>query len=443
MVRSNARDPDSLLVRAIGPWSLGANAVNLTIGVGIFALPALVATRLGQNAWLAYVVCSAALALVVLCLAEAGTRIGRSGGVYAYIETAFGPLAGFVASVVYWGGFCIPGDAAVANILIGAFGQIWTPAAAPILRMLLLLFLFAAIAALNILGVRNGARTVVVLTVAKLLPLVGLIALGLFAPRAPATPVPWPTVSTLAQASLLLFFAFPGPEGALTPSGEIERPARTIPRAIFGAVVVIFAIYLGVQYVSQWVLGTSLAAQGDAPLAAVAGALWGPNGKILLLGAATLSGVALITGDVLANSRLLFASAEDRLLPRLLTRVHPRFRTPYVAIIAYAAMGFLLSITGGFAALATLASAAILLVYLAAPLALLKLRRDRVSQCGTPFIVPGGPIVPLLATAVVFALLSQTPFDQLAGIAALISVAVLLYLGRALLRRSVAAAAVS
>ena len=104
---------DDRLTRAIGPWSLGANAVNLSVGAGIFALPAAVAGILGPAAILAYLVCGLAIALVLTCFAELGTRVTRSGGAVAYIEDSFGPMAGFVAWVVFTLGFCAAADAAV------------------------------------------------------------------------------------------------------------------------------------------------------------------------------------------------------------------------------------------------------------------------------------------------------------------------------------------
>ena len=87
-------DPEQELVRAIGPWTLGANAVNLTVGAGIFALPAVVAAILGPTALLAYLVCGVLVLLVMACFAEVGSQVTRSGGAVAYIDEAFGPMAG-------------------------------------------------------------------------------------------------------------------------------------------------------------------------------------------------------------------------------------------------------------------------------------------------------------------------------------------------------------
>src|SRR5437868_8746547 len=104
--RRNERElaPDSALIRALGVWGLAAAIVNITVGGGIFRLPAAVAGSLGAAAPVAYVICSVAMGLIVLCFAEAGSRVSMTGGLYAYVEVAFGPFIGFLLGVVLWAG---------------------------------------------------------------------------------------------------------------------------------------------------------------------------------------------------------------------------------------------------------------------------------------------------------------------------------------------------
>ena len=114
----DGRDSDEGLVRAIGPRALGLSIINLTVGGGIFVLPGLIAAQLGPAAILAYLACSVAVALVFLCFAEVGSRITRSGGAYAYIEDAFGPFAGYIASVLIWFGWSVLSDAAITVAMV-------------------------------------------------------------------------------------------------------------------------------------------------------------------------------------------------------------------------------------------------------------------------------------------------------------------------------------
>src|SRR5256885_16369952 len=104
--RRNERElaPDSALIRALGVWGLAAAIVNITVGGGICRLPASVAGSLGAAAPVAYIVCSVAMGLIVLCFAEAGSRVALTGGPYAYVEVAFGPFVGFLSGVLLWAG---------------------------------------------------------------------------------------------------------------------------------------------------------------------------------------------------------------------------------------------------------------------------------------------------------------------------------------------------
>ena len=117
MINSD-RNEDEGLLRIIGTQTLGLNIVNMVVGGGIFVLPGVIAMQLGSAAILAYLVCSVAVALVFLCFAEVGSRITRSGGAYAYIEEAFGPFAGFIASTLLWLGWAILSDAAITVAMV-------------------------------------------------------------------------------------------------------------------------------------------------------------------------------------------------------------------------------------------------------------------------------------------------------------------------------------
>lgn len=146
---------DEQIERVIGPWGLGANAVNTAVGGGIFAMPGLVAALLGPAAIIAYLLCAVAVVLVLTCFAEIGTVVRRSGGPVAYIEEAFGPLAGFLAWIVYAVGFVAVASAAIANVLVDALAVAMPSLASGIGRTLALLVLFGCLAAINIVGVKQ------------------------------------------------------------------------------------------------------------------------------------------------------------------------------------------------------------------------------------------------------------------------------------------------
>ena len=171
---------DEKLKRVIGPWGLGAAAVNIAVGAGIFVVPAFVAAILGPAAIVAYFVCGIAVALVLTCYIEIGSFVHRSGGGVAYVEEAFGPLMGFLAWVMYSVGYEVIACAALAVALIGSLA-VWAPAldygAA---RVLTLFVVFGGLAAVNIIGVRQGLRVAVASTIAKLVPLLLAVVAGIF-----------------------------------------------------------------------------------------------------------------------------------------------------------------------------------------------------------------------------------------------------------------------
>src|SRR4029077_9039564 len=148
------------LVRAIGARQLTASIVNSTIGAGIFVLPAVAAAGLGAAAPIAYIFCAALMALIVCGVAAAGSRLSLTGGIYAYVEVAFGPYVGFLAGTLYFlmATFAV---ASVSSALGGSAGAVWSVVGSPAGRAILISALFAALAAINVRGVRPGIRLVV------------------------------------------------------------------------------------------------------------------------------------------------------------------------------------------------------------------------------------------------------------------------------------------
>lgn len=425
------REPEQGLVRAIGPLALGVNVVNCTIGAGIFALPAIVAAALGPAAVIAYLACGALIMLVLLCYVELGTRITRSGGTVAYIEEAFGPFAGFLAWALYGIGFNAAAVAAIVHVMFDALAT-FVPALAAggLARPVAIVAFFAGLAALNIRGVRAGTGLSFVTTTAKLVPLLLLIVVGVFAIRGTNLAITeWPPLSAFGSATLVLFFAFSSAEAALTPSGEIRNPARTIPRGIIGGASVVVLLYLAVHVVAQGVLGAELTQGGTAPLAAVAGRLMGAAGMGLIVAATAVSVFGNLAVDMICTPRAFFAVGEGGVLPRAMARVHPTYRTPWIAILVYVTIVIGLALSGGFRALAVLASMSLLLVYLAICLGALRIRYSRAPLPGA-FRVPGGPAVPLVASVVVVWLLAQSTIREVVTMAVFVGAATLFYLIR-------------
>jgi basic amino acid/polyamine antiporter, APA family len=426
----DAQSADAGLVRAIGTPRLTANIVNTTIGASIFALPAGIAAQLGSAAPLAFVICAAVMTLLVTCIALAGSRVSLTGGMYAYAEVAFGRYVGFIAGLLYY--MCaILAIAAVVNVFVDNFVAVVPFLGGRAGRIALAFTIFAGLAITNIRGVRAGANAVALITIAKLIPLLVFVAVGLFFIQ-PAT-LAWPGMPTgkaLGDAVLLLMFAFVGVETALMPSGEVVNPARTVPRAIYTALAITTLLYMFIQAVAQGTLGAALAGATGAPLADAAATFLGNTGRLLLLGGAALSSFGFIASDILSSPRILFALGRDGILPETFARVHPRYRTPHIAIAAYAIVGFLFSLTSGFEALAVMSNVALLLLYLICIAAAWELMRRDVRAEGEPFTFPGERIVIALALVVVVWVLAHATAREFMVTAAVCLAGSVLYLVR-------------
>ncbi|MBM3908486.1 MAG: APC family permease [Gemmatimonadetes bacterium] len=429
---SSAADADRGLTRAIGVIGLAAAIFNTTVGGGIFRLPGAVTELMGASAPWVYVICAVAIGLVVLCFAEAGSRVTMTGGPYAYVELVFGPYAGFMAGVLLWL-LATTALASVSSAYAGFIGTLVPALGAPVPRALVLAVTFAFLAGVNVRGVQQGARLITLVSVAKLLPLLVLVAVGAVA-VAPSHLVAEsvPAAGTFARTAAVLFFAFMGIEAALVPSGEVKDPSRTVPRAIAIAMIGVTVLYLSVQFVAQGVLGVeALAAAKAAPLAAVAERLMGEPGRLLLLVGATISTFGYMSGMTLAMPRALFAFARDGFLPRQLAAVHPSFHTPWLAIVVQSTVCCVLAVAHEFEALAVLANLSALLLYAICAVAAWELRRRGVQNEGAvPFNLPLGPTVHIFTCLVIAWMLTGITMEEWRAVGVVLVIATVLFFFR-------------
>ena len=412
---------DSRLIRAVGTWALAASIVNVTIGGGIFRLPGGVYKTLGQASPLAYLVCAAVIGLIVVCFAEAGSRISQTGGLYAYIETAFGPLVGFVSGVLLWAGMtsALSAVAVFFGDAVAALVPALASAKSIVVASVLILF-----AGLNVLGVSAATRFNVVMTIAKLAPLALVIIAGIASLDAERLAIPPTKGADLARGSIFLMFAFLGIESALVPSGEVKEPSRTIPRAIAIAMVSVVVVYLAVQLVAQSALGAALGSS-DTPVADAGGVVLGPWGRTFILVGSTISMFGYVSGMTLGAPRALYAFGRDGFLPAAVAAVNERYRTPHVAILIQVVVTIALALSGQFEKLAIIANGAILLVYAGCALAVFRLRSRNVRLETPPFVAPFGPVIPALAFLAILWLMTSLTRGEwfavvVAGVTALV-----------------------
>jgi APA family basic amino acid/polyamine antiporter len=425
---------DHQLIRGIGIPALTANIVSSTIGAGIFVIPATVARGLGSAAPLAFVCCAIAMILFVSCFAIAGSRVSLTGGLYAYVEVAFGRYVGFLGGILYFL-TALGAVAGVVNVLANSIALVFPILGGPVVRIVVMFAVYAVLVLINIRGVREGAGAVTIITVAKLLPLLLFVGVGIFFLHPPNLGWGgWPTSKALGDAVILLIFAFVGIEVALIPSGEVKNPARTVPRSAYLALVITTIIYILIQIVAQGTLGADLANHPEAPLAESAAKFLGDAGRTILIAGATVSAFGFVTSDILSSPRMVFAFGRDGALPKFFAHVHPRYRSPDVAIITYAIIAFALSISGTFEQLAILSNVAILLLYLLCCASCWILVQRDIRSDGAPFNFPGMKIVPALAIIAIIWILAHATAREFVVTGIVLTVASILYLVRVQLR---------
>ena len=379
---------------------LSANIINIVIGAGIFVLPAIVAAGLGSASIFAYLFCGFLIILMMLCYAEVGSKITDTGGVYTYIEKSFGRYPGFLTAILFLLA-TITANAAVANAIADIISKLFPFFQGEFIRIVFFFILFSGLAYINVMGVKKGVAFVKIITILKIAPLLFIIFIGF--KDVDITNLYWesiPSINEVGETSLILFFAFTGAGSALSVSGEVRNPNKTIPRGILLSILTVLIIYILVQTVAQGVLGSSLPSFVENPLGEVASHIFGPIGFTLLTIGAGVSMFGNLSGMILSVPRVLFAASSDRIIPiKKLSLIHNKYTTPYVSIIVYASLGFLLASAGGFKHLAIISSASALLISLGISIATIKLRRDKnFASDSKTFKIPGGYTVPILSS---------------------------------------------
>jgi len=400
-----------------------ALVVNSIIGNSIFGLPGELTRLLGRASPLAMVLAGLIVSMIVACMAEVASQFTEAGGSYLYVRRAFGR---FAALQVGWFGVfaCITGGAANATLFVLYLANIWPAAGERWSRIGIMAAVIVVPTVVNYFGVRRGANLSNVLTLAKLLPLVLLIVLGLahfsWHAEQPLSIAEFtqPGPSAWLRALLLLIFAYAGFEFAVAPAGEIKDPGRTVPFGLAAGLMVCAAIYTLVQFVAVATIGTSPTGH---PLADTAQVLLQRGGGLFVAVAVMISTYAWISGSIVSTPRIIYSFAANGDAPGWLGRINARFNTPDLAIVAYAVLVWVLAATGTYLWVVGVGAAALLIVYCTDCAALIRLRRIQPEV--QALRIPCGPAMAVASIAISLALVSALNRHQalLIGITALLA----------------------
>jgi basic amino acid/polyamine antiporter, APA family len=380
------------LLRGLGRFDVVALCVNSIVGAGVFAMPAGLAINAGRYSLAVIFVAFVVVGLLALTLAEVASRYDVTGGPQYYAQVTFGPMAGFTVGWLFTLS-SIASTALISQVMLDYAAALWPTLAAPWPRAVVITFSLIVLAVINIRGVTRGASLGNLLTVAKMLPL-GLIALaGLWFTGWNAIPPAEPRQPDgLTGALQVAIFACVGFHVAAVVAGEMRDPRRDLPVSILGGLAIACLLYLLLMLACFGVLPDTAASA--LPLVDVAKALVGPAGATLMATAAVVSCAGGLAVQVLVGPRYIFALGEAGALPRPIIGVHSAFRTPHVAIITYAGLSWLLTITGTFKYLLAIFVIARMLAHGSTAAALIVLRR---REGRAPVHIPGGGVFAVLA----------------------------------------------
>lgn len=415
---------DSQLIRGIGRWALTAFTINLTVGSGIFGLPARIQALVGNYSVLVIVGCGVLMALIALCFAEVGSRFDRSGGPQLYATTAFGPAAGFTVGWLLWLsrlGTC----AAVSALLVDYAGTLWAQASQLIGRTIIITLLVLAYTWINVRGIKQTAAVSTAFTVSKLIPLIALVAVGLWFLDADALQLgATPSVTNLSNAVLLAAFAYIGFDATGVLAGEVRDAPRAVPAAICMSIVTIIILYSLIQIVCVTALPNL--ASSERPLADAAASFAGPPGAVFMALGAMIACAGVFGASLTPGTRLLFAMGDAGQLPKPLARIHPRFSTPAIAIVLTAIAALALALSGSFIYLVKVTLIARITVYALTCVVLPQLRR-RKDVPRANFSLWGGTAVAYACAAACALFLATSSMRELLDVAIAVAIGLAIF----------------
>jgi amino acid transporter len=423
------------LARDIGFYGFAFIVLNGMIGAGIFALPSRIAANAGVlSPWL-FLAVGALFILLVLSFAELASYFRETGGQVLYVNYAFGRVAGFSTGWLLYLSK-IMAFAANVNVMATYLALLVPWVGTAIGKIVLLAGFCGFLTVANVLGVKDGVRTMGVLTVFKLAPLLLLIVLGSkYVNGEVLIPADFPIIEHFGATILLIVYAFLGFESSLVTAGETARPRRNIPRALIVTIAATALFYFLITLVYIAVLpqgGTD-----KSTLVDLGRTLAGPVGAVLITLAAVFSVASNLSVSVITTPRLTLAMAEHDTLPAWFGRIHERYATPHNSIIFYGVVVFIFAVSSSFAMLAIAASLSRVLTYLACVVALPIVRRKSSAEMAKhAFRLPFGYTIPLIGALICIWMVAQAELESWRMLGALLVVGLGLY---AIARWSIAA----
>jgi basic amino acid/polyamine antiporter, APA family len=430
------------LRRGLNLWDTTFLVLGLVLGGGIFLTPSSIAQAIPSAPWIlaAWVVGGLLTLAGGLVYAELGAMMPQAGGMYLYIREAFGALPAFLYAWVAYFVILAGAGAAVAvgfseylSVFFAGLGTknvLFQAAGVPISAgQLVAVAAVLLLSATHYVGVKEGSRVQGVFTLLIVLALAGLVIGGAVAARPAAsasagTASPPPTAAGFGIAMVAVFWCYYGWNEIAAVAGEVSRPQRNLPAALFFGTALITILYVGANAVFLKAIPVAELAGVAQPAAVASSRLFGPEAAVAIALSITAAAFGCVSAGLVPGPRIVYALSQDGLFPKPFSRVHPRFRTPSFAIAAQAVWTSLLCLSGRYDQLYTYATFAVILAYTATGIALFFFRRSR-PGAPRPYRCWGYPAVPAIfvATSALLAAntVRQQPRETAAGLGILLA----------------------
>ncbi len=422
---NSPRVKNPVLKREISRWDLVLLLINSTIGAGIFGLPSQIYRLSGFYSLPALFLCAIIVFVLVLTFAEVASRFKKTGGPYLYVLEAFGRIPAFI---IGWLILItrVSTYAALVNLMVTYLSYFNPILLEPLYKTAVITGITFFFTWINYLGVRNSTILSNTLAIAKILPLLLFVVVGLFYinPELIKTDQPLPEFSDFASSVLILIFAFTGFEAVLVNTGEVKNPRKNIPFALMLSLGFVAVFYAFIQLVNMGTLPEL--ASSDKPITDAAQLFLGSAGAALISLGAIISIGGTLNAVMLIGSRVPYALGEEKQFPALFSYLHPKNRTPVYSLFIFAAVTLLASLTGSFIYAVSISVISKVMIFLLVCAAMIKLRQKRKTS-EDYFKLPFGYVFATIGITASIGLLLSSKLSEFMDVFITVVIGLILY----------------
>jgi APA family basic amino acid/polyamine antiporter len=436
------------LRRDLDVWSAVAIVVGTVIGSGIFLVPKAMIARVGspEMVFAVWIFGGILTLFGALTYAELAAALPEAGGEYAYLREAYGQFFGFVYG---WTQTWVAKSASIATLATALFyylanflpnleGTLATiplpvgPGGGPLeirYGQLLAMAVIIVLGILNYFGVKVGGRIQVVVTVIKVVLILGIVGIGLMSDAGTTANFRTSVAATggftgFFAALVAALWAYDGWNNVSMVASEVRNPQRNLPLALISGTLLVISIYIVTNIAYFYVLSSAEVASSDRVAAEMMRQVLGPSGANAVSAAAMISIFAALNGSILSGSRIPYALARDGFFFKPYANISPKYHTPGVALILLSVWSAVLVLSGRYEQLYTLVIFPSWILYAMATASVIVLRKKR-PDLPRPYKTIGYPVVPVLfvlvACALIISTLLESPRESMLGLAIILA----------------------